>query len=437
MDHLRHNVSVLRNRLPPGCRLMPVVKADAYGHGAVLIAGELNRLGIHAFCVATAGEGAELREHGIQGDILILGYTPPEDTALLVRYDLIQTIVDYQYAQALDKLGLPLRVHVGIDTGMHRLGQRCEEPDRICAIFSMKNLAVEGIFTHLCADNTTSPEDRSLTLAQADAFHQVVNQLSRRGIACPATHLLSSYGLLQYPALGGSYARVGIALYGVLESNGDAARFLGGPASGFIRTHPDCPDEAPPPRRVRRLRQSIFGQTGDENRRSVHRLCRRPAQGPVLRGGQRFDSRPPCAILGRICMDQTLVDISAIPEAAAGDTVTVLGSSGALSISACDIAASCGTIANEILSRLGPSLGTKGRRYRRLHPLARSGSFGVKPAPILLSLLPRRLPCRRVFYLQASIIWLPGKFSISLQMAPIAIGTERDILYCRKKKKQN
>ena len=156
MDHLRHNVSVLRNRLPPGCRLMPVVKADAYGHGAVLIAGELNRLGIHAFCVATAGEGAELREHGIQGDILILGYTPPEDTALLVRYDLIQTIVDYQYAQALDKLGLPLRVHVGIDTGMHRLGQRCEEPDRICAIFSMENLAVEGIFTHLCADNTTS-----------------------------------------------------------------------------------------------------------------------------------------------------------------------------------------------------------------------------------------------------------------------------------------
>ena len=72
MDHLRHNVSVLRNRLPPGCRLMPVVKADAYGHGAVLIAGELNRLGIHAFCVATAGEGAELREYGIQGDILIL-----------------------------------------------------------------------------------------------------------------------------------------------------------------------------------------------------------------------------------------------------------------------------------------------------------------------------------------------------------------------------
>ena len=88
---------------------MPVVKADAYGHGAVLIAGELNRLGIHAFCVATAGEGAELREYGIQGDILILGYTPPEDTALLVRYDLIQTIVDYQYAQALDKLGLPFR----------------------------------------------------------------------------------------------------------------------------------------------------------------------------------------------------------------------------------------------------------------------------------------------------------------------------------------
>lgn len=356
MDHLRHNVSVLRNRLPPGCRLMPVVKADAYGHGAVLIAGELNRLGIHAFCVATAGEGAELREHGIQGDILILGYTPPEDTALLVRYDLIQTIVDYQYAQALDKLGLPLRVHVGIDTGMHRLGQRCEEPDRICAIFSMKNLSVEGIFTHLCADNTTSPEDRSLTLAQADAFHQVVNQLSRRGIACPATHLLSSYGLLQYPALGGNYARVGIALYGVLESSGDAARF-GADLRPVLSVHtrialtkPLHPGEYAGYGRAFLAKQEMKIAALSMGYADGLPRALSCGVGSVLIHGRR------APILGRICMDQTLVDVSAIPEAAPGDTVTVLGSSGALSISACDIAASCGTIANEILSRLGPRL---------------------------------------------------------------------------------
>ena len=148
LEHLRHNVAALQALLPPGCRLMPVVKANAYGHGAVPIAQALSRLGIRSFCVATAEEGAELRRHHIPGDILILGFTPVEELSLVRRYDLIQTVVDWDYARQLNRLGAPIRVHVAVDTGMHRLGERWENLERIWAIFSMEHLQVEGMFTH-------------------------------------------------------------------------------------------------------------------------------------------------------------------------------------------------------------------------------------------------------------------------------------------------
>ena len=225
LEHLRHNVAALQALLPPGCRLMPVVKANAYGHGAVPIAQALSRLGIRSFCVATAEEGAELRRHHIPGDILILGFTPVEELSLVRRYDLIQTVVDWDYARQLSRLGAPIRVHVAVDTGMHRLGERWENLERIWAIFSMEHLQVEGMFTHLCADDTDKPQDRAFTAAQARAFELVVRQLHERGIRPPKIHLLGSYGLLNYPFLGGDYARVGMALYGVLSTGEDTRRW--------------------------------------------------------------------------------------------------------------------------------------------------------------------------------------------------------------------
>ena len=122
MGALRHNVAALRALLPPGCALMPAVKADAYGHGAVLIARELNRLGVRAFCVASAREGAQLRGSGVEGEILVLGYTHPRLIPLLYRSRLTQTVLDASYAECLNQAGLPLEVQIKIDTGMHRLG---------------------------------------------------------------------------------------------------------------------------------------------------------------------------------------------------------------------------------------------------------------------------------------------------------------------------
>lgn len=142
-ENLRHNVSELKKCLSENGRLMAVVKANAYGHGAVLVSKELNIVGIKHFCVASVSEGAELRKHGIKGEILILGYTHPTDFWLLKRYRLTQTVVDAAYAGVLNQYGRAIRkklpVHIKIDTGMHRLGERSEKRKR-SVIFSVAQI---------------------------------------------------------------------------------------------------------------------------------------------------------------------------------------------------------------------------------------------------------------------------------------------------------
>lgn len=134
---LLHNADVLRSLLPPGCQLMPAVKANAYGHGAVWVAQELNRAGVNAFCVATVTEGIELREHGVSGEILVLGHTHPTQFPLLRRYDLTQTILDRAYAEALNASGEKVLTQVAIDTGMHRLGLPWDDQDQLTAVLAL------------------------------------------------------------------------------------------------------------------------------------------------------------------------------------------------------------------------------------------------------------------------------------------------------------
>ena len=127
---------------------------------------------------------------------------------------------DASYAALLDASSQRYRVHLKLDTGMHRLGERCEHLDRIAAVFLCRNLSIEGVYTHLCAADADSPQSAAFTRAQGKAFYDTVATLERRGYSCGKTHLLASSGLLHYPELGGAYARVGIALYGVLGRSG-------------------------------------------------------------------------------------------------------------------------------------------------------------------------------------------------------------------------
>lgn len=177
---LRDNVNYLRKISPENSVLMPAIKANAYGHGTILIAKELNKMGVRAFCVASVNEGIELRKHGIRGEILILGYTSPVQFPLLKLFRLSQTVVDFNYASILNKYG-KVHAHIGIDTGMRRLGIRSENYGEIKRIFEMKNLIIDGIFTHLSADETTELSEAEFTEKQAYKFYEIVDNLEAEG----------------------------------------------------------------------------------------------------------------------------------------------------------------------------------------------------------------------------------------------------------------
>ena len=339
---------------------MAVVKANAYGHGAVPVSKELNRLGIKHFCVASASEGAELRKHGIRGEILILGYTHPTDFRLLKRYRLTQTVVDVAYARVLNlfgrQIGRKVPVHIKIDTGMHRLGERSEKTEEICDIFRCTNLKIQGIYTHLCNAETVLPANRQLTLEQGAAFFKVLERIKEQGFCCPAIHLQATDGLLNYPELSGDFARAGIALYGMTSSPADRMKW-----KDILR--PVLSVKA----RVAVVKELYQGEAAGYGLQYVAERDSRIAVltigygdglpralscgvGSVLLNGME------APVIGRICMDQTLVDISGIPDVEPGDTAVIIGSSGNREITAYDVAERTGTITNEVLSRLGGRL---------------------------------------------------------------------------------
>lgn len=367
---LKQNVEFLRSRLPENCRLMPAIKAEAYGHGAVLVGRELNRLGVDAFCVACAEEGIELRRAGIKGEILILGYTHPTRFDMLMKYHLTQTVVDYAYAQELNRFRKPLHVHIAVDTGMHRLGERSENVERICSIYHMKNLRVDGIFSHLCAADVMQAQEQTYTRWQAEDFEHVLQELKKRGCSVKGVHLLSSYGVLNYPQHAGNFARVGIALYGVLSTEADSRKWENelkpvlslkarvasvrdvyeGEYAGYGMKFEAAKDTTI-------AAVSIGYADGVPRELSCGRGAALVGVYKINESGERvLTGGKKVPIAGRICMDQLLLDVSGVPGVKAGDEVVLIGRLGEEMITAGEIAAQCHTITNEILSRMGARL---------------------------------------------------------------------------------
>lgn len=350
---LRHNIQALQNRLPTGCVLMPALKADGYGHGAVAVAKVLRSAGVHHCCVANVPEGVALRKHGVRGTILVLGFTPVEQLHLVRRFHLTQTILDCAYAQQVDAADAPIRAHIKVDTGMHRLGEDAANLPQIRAMLQMKNLRVEGIYTHLCVCDDTLPEHAAITHGQVERFQTLVRQLQSEGYNLPA-HLHSSYGVLNYPCAGMQFARTGVALYGVVD-----------PARAKVQ-----PGEFRPALRLKTqvalLREVPAGQgVGyglDDAAAGPRRVAMLPigyadglprtlsnGVGRVLVCGQY------APIVGRVCMDQTTIDVTGLP-AACGDEVVLIGTQGKRTITVVEVAHRAGTIPNELLSRLGHRL---------------------------------------------------------------------------------
>lgn len=356
MAALAHNVRTLQGLLPEGCSLMPAVKAEGYGHGAVLISKELNRLGVKAFCVATVQEGIQLRKAGIKGEILILGYTHPRQFDQLRRYRLIQAVVDMPFAEELHKYGKKVRVHIAVDTGMRRIGIPCDRVDDICRIFEWKQVKVEGMFTHLCVADSGDGKKSAFTKAQGEAFFRLIEKLKRKGYECPKKHLAASSGVLNYPELAGDYARVGIALYGVRSTQGDLQR-------ADVVLKPVLSLKA----RVASVRDL---EPGEGAGYGLAFVAKRPTKlatvaigyadglSRLLSGGRGHVLVRGCRapIAGKVCMDQTLVDVTGIPDVKQGDIAVFIGRSGSETLTAYDMAEASGTITNEIFTSLGTRL---------------------------------------------------------------------------------
>ncbi len=353
---LLHNAQVLSDILPEGCELMAVIKADAYGHGADDAGRILSAAGIHCYAVATVSEAVELRKHGLKGTILILGYTAPQDFRLLTRYRLTQTVLDHFYAQQLSAVRGRVQVHIKVDTGMHRLGEDWQHIEDIAGIFSLPQLEVTGIYTHLSVSDSNDADDKEYTKQQLNHYFEIISSLRQMGINPAATHVHSSYGIINYPDVECKFARVGIALYGVKSSADDQPNF-------WPDVHPVLSLRA----RVAQVRTAHAGDTIGYGRDfEAHEdvslaiiaigycdgipRALSDGVGCVLINGKR------APIVGRVCMDQLTVNVSGLGEVRRGDIATLVGRDGESEIRCEELAGGCDTLTNEILSRIGKRL---------------------------------------------------------------------------------
>lgn len=353
LSNLRHNLEEIKKIVPPGCTIMAVVKADAYGHGSVMVAKCLQKAGVRSFAVAELEEAITLRKSGIKGEILILGYTPVSQKYKLIWYGLTQSIISEKYAKALCETVGTVKAHVKLDTGMNRLGEKAEDIRKIFSIYKEKRLKITGTYSHLAEADSLSKEDIAFTTRQISSFYEAISTLKNQGVLVGRVHLQSSYGILNYPGLHCDLVRPGIALYGVLSKENDTTienlalrpvlslkakvmivkEIKAGESVGYgnyFIAEQDC-----------KIAVISIGYA-DGYPRSVSGIgCK-----VLVRGRQ-------ARIVGNICMDQMMIDITEIAGVEEGDIVTLIGRDGEEALSVNQLSRLGDTINNEILSRIG------------------------------------------------------------------------------------
>ena len=348
LDRLEHNINEIK-KLTEGTdiRIMGVVKANAYGHDDENIVPFLEKLGISFFAVSNIKEAEKIRRCGCDADILILGYTPPEYADELSANNIIQTAVTEEHAAALSAAATrPLRVHAAVDTGMGRIGLI---PDDIpaCAdaferISKLPNIKLEGAFTHYAAADSTDPEDVGYTDMQTEKFFALGNELEKRGLKL-AFHCLNSAGGTLRTDKRSAFARFGIMLYGLYPDRGLELPVKLEPVMD-LKASVSC---------VRTLKAGSYVSYGRtylaEKDISAATIPIGYADGmPRMLSNKAYvtiNGRQ-APIIGRICMDQLMADVSDIPGVTAGSEVLIFGKNGA---AADDIAEMCGTIGYEIV----------------------------------------------------------------------------------------
>lgn len=324
LDAMSHNVEFFRNKIPEKTKLMAIVKADAYGHGSVPVVKHLKTIGVRYFAVAFLDEAIELRRAGIFDPILILGYTPNHGVEQAYKYDIALTVFTKDKIDQIHKVGKrlrkKLRIHIKVDTGMGRIGLFPSElHDFILYTKKSPWIQVEGIFTHF---STADEKDKSFTLKQYEQFKQEINKIKTIE-KIPYIHLSNSAAMIDLPELEQTMARLGISLYGLPPSKEVhlSAQALK-PVMSF-KTKVIY---------IKKLNigQTVsYGATFKATRETMvatlpigyaDGLPRRLSnKGYVLIHGQK------APIIGRICMDQTMIDVTDIPGVKPYDEVIIYG----------------------------------------------------------------------------------------------------------------
>ncbi len=348
LDALAHNYRALRARMGPGSRFLGVVKADAYGHGAVEVSRTLAGLGAEYLAISNLDEAQELRSHGIRLPILQLGLTPADQTGRAMALGVTQAVwsetAALDFSREAQRAGGRLKVHIKLDTGMSRLGFQCDEAhfdqslEAICRVCALEGLEAEGVFTHFAVSDETSEESRSYTDLQHRRFAAMLEALEGRGVTFAIRHCANSGATAGFPQFACDMFRPGIITYGI----GHQADDLGLRPVMTLKTVVGSVKELPAGTTV------SYGRTY---------RAQRPTRAGVLPIGyadglhralsNRWRVWTPwgtAPIIGRICMDMCMVDLTDLPQAGEGSEVEVYGPHNSVN----DAAALAGTISYEL-----------------------------------------------------------------------------------------
>lgn len=354
LNAIHHNILAIKSKLDNNTKLMVIVKADAYGHGAVPIAKALDEIGIDAYGVATIEEAIELREAGIKKSILILGFTPQEQCELIVKYDITQTVFQFDMAKALSEVakahGKTAKIHLKIDTGMSRIGFSVSEESiaEIRRILELDNVYIEGIFSHFaCADET----DKTSSNTQLSKFSGFVDVLKKNNIIIPIRHISNSAGMIDIPQANLEMVRVGIGIYGVYPSEWVDYKGLKLEPAMELKSHVIY---------IKEIDAGVsisYGSTfTTKHKTKIATISLGYADGysrNLSNCGRVIIHGQYAPIIGRICMDQFMVDVTDIKDVVQGDEVTLMGRDGDAYISIEELAELSHSFPYELMCTVG------------------------------------------------------------------------------------
>ena len=350
LDNLTHNFETIRRQVGPKAKLLGVVKADAYGHGAVRVAKHLERLGAGYLAVSNLDECEELRVNGIMLPILMLGFTPADQAERILKNDMTQAVPNLAIAEAYSSAavhaGGTMKVHIKLDTGMGRLGFQCDDAHfdaslrDILKILTLPGLDVEGVFTHFCVSDEAADECVEFTKIQHDRFLRMIDAVETQGnFRFRLHHCCNAGGIASYPEWAWDMVRCGIILYGT----GDLAERMGMKPVMTVKTTVSTIKDFDPDTSISYGRQFF---TTRPSRIAVLPIGYADGLFRALSGKLRvLTPYGEAQQVGRICMDMCMIDVTDLPQVKSGDEVEIFGEH----ILCADNAALCDTIPYELM----------------------------------------------------------------------------------------